>query len=145
MFLLKNSTRKNADYLLYVEKMEENEVLPGVKSFIEKAKKENIKIALGSASKNARLILEKIGLISYFDAIIDGNDVSKAKPDPEVFILAAQKLGIPNENCVVFEDAEAGIQAAKSAGMKAIGIGSPDILKQADSVFSDFLQVNKYF
>ena len=139
------ATRKNADYLLYVEKMEENEVLPGVKSFIEKAKKENIKIALGSASKNARLILEKIGLISYFDAIIDGNDVSKAKPDPEVFILAAQKLGIPNENCVVFEDAEAGIQAAKSAGMKAIGIGSPDILKQADSVFSDFLQVNKYF
>ncbi|MDO4880547.1 MAG: beta-phosphoglucomutase [Capnocytophaga sp.] len=139
------ATRKNTDYLSYVEKMNENDILEGVKSFMEKAKKENVKIALGSASKNARLILEKIGIISYFDAIVDGNDVSKAKPDPEVFLLAAKKLGVPNENCVVFEDSEAGIQAAKTAGMQAIGIGCPEVLQQADKVFPDFIQINKFF
>ncbi|GET45530.1 beta-phosphoglucomutase [Capnocytophaga felis] len=132
------ATRKNADYLSYVEKMNENDILPGVKTFLEKAKKENIGIALGSASKNARPILQKLGIISYFDVIVDGNDVTKAKPDPEVFVIAAQKLGVDNEKCVVFEDSEAGIQAAKTAGMKAIGIGSPEVLTQADEVFSGF-------
>ncbi|MDO4782416.1 MAG: beta-phosphoglucomutase [Capnocytophaga felis] len=132
------ATRKNTDYLSYVEKMNENDILPGVKTFLEKAKKENIGIALGSASKNARPILQKLGIISYFDVIVDGNDVTKAKPDPEVFVIAAQKLGVDNEKCVVFEDSEAGIQAAKTAGMKAIGIGSPEVLTQADEVFSGF-------
>lgn len=135
------AARKNADYLSYVEKMDENDILPGVKTFLEKAKQQNISIALGSASKNARPILEKLGIISMFDAIVDGNDVSKAKPDPEVFLIAAQKLGAKNENCVVFEDSEAGIQAAKTAKMKAIGIGSPEILTQADEVFADFEEI----
>lgn len=135
------ATRKNEDYLSYVAQMDENDILPGVKSFLEEARRNGKKIALGSASKNARLILEKTGIISLFDEIVDGNDVTKAKPDPEVFLIAAQKLGVKNEECVVFEDSEAGIQAAKTAGMKAIGIGSPDVLTQADEVFADFLQM----
>ncbi len=135
------ATRKNEDYLSYVAQMDENDILPGVKSFLEEARRNGKKIALGSASKNARLILEKTGIISLFDEIVDGNDVTKAKPDPEVFLIAAQKLGVKNEECVVFEDSEAGIQAAKTAGMKAIGIGSPDVLTQADEVFADFTQM----
>ncbi|MDO5105033.1 beta-phosphoglucomutase [Capnocytophaga sp.] len=137
------ATRKNTDYLTYVEKMTENDILPGVKTFLEKAKTQNIKIALGSASKNARPILEKLGIISYFDAIVDGNDVSKAKPDPEVFLIAAQKLGLAPSDCVVFEDAEAGIEAARRAQMKTIGIGSPQILTEADEVFSGFEAILK--
>lgn len=135
------ATRKNEDYLSYVAQMDENDILPGVKSFLEEARRNGKKIALGSASKNARLILEKTGIISLFDEIVDGNDVTKAKPDPEVFLIAAQKLGVKNEECVVFEDSEAGIQAAKTAGMKAIGIGSHDVLTQADEVFADFTQM----
>ncbi len=135
------ATRKNEDYLSYVAQMDENDILPGVKLFLEEARRNGKKIALGSASKNARLILEKTGIISLFDEIVDGNDVTKAKPDPEVFLIAAQKLGVKNEECVVFEDSEAGIQAAKTAGMKAIGIGSPDVLTQADEVFADFTQM----
>lgn len=135
------ATRKNEDYLSYVAQMDENDILPGVKSFLEEARRNGKKIALGSASKNARLILEKTGIISLFDEIVDGNDVTKAKPNPEVFLIAAQKLGVKNEECVVFEDSEAGIQAAKTAGMKAIGIGSPDVLTQADEVFADFTQM----
>lgn len=135
------ATRKNEDYLSYVAQMNENDILPGVKTFLQKLRSEGKKIALGSASKNARLILEKTGIISLFDAIVDGNDVTKAKPDPEVFIIAAQKIGVKNEECVVFEDSEAGIQAAKTAGMKAIGIGSADVLHQADEVFADFEQI----
>lgn len=135
------ATRKNEDYLSYVAQMNENDILPGVKTFLEQAKQKNIRIALGSASKNARPILQKLGIISYFDAIVDGNDVSKAKPDPEVFVIAAQKLGVQNGDCVVFEDSEAGVQAAKTAGMKAIGIGSADVLHQADEVFSGFEEI----
>ncbi len=135
------ATRKNEDYLSYVAQMDENDILPGVKLFLEEARRNGKKIALGSASKNARLILEKTGIISLFDEIVDGNDVTKAKPDPEVFLIAAQKLGVKNEECVVFEDSEAGIQAAKTAGMKAIGIGSHDVLTQADEVFADFTQM----
>ncbi|MDO5607506.1 MAG: beta-phosphoglucomutase [Capnocytophaga sp.] len=133
------ATRKNEDYLTFVAKMDENDILPGVKKYLEKLKSENKKIALGSASKNARLILEKTNIISLFDAIVDGNDVSKAKPDPEVFLLAADKIGVPYGECVVFEDSEAGIEAAKSAGMKAIGIGNPEILHQADEVVADLI------
>ncbi|MDO4230342.1 MAG: beta-phosphoglucomutase [Capnocytophaga sp.] len=135
------ATRKNDDYLSYVAQMDENDILPGVKNYLQKLKNEGKYIALGSASKNARLILEKTGIISLFDAIVDGNDVSKAKPDPEVFIIAAQKLNAKNEECVVFEDSEAGIEAAKAANMKAIGIGNPEILHQADEVFNDFNEI----
>lgn len=137
------ATKKNEDYLTYVAKMDENDILPGVLDMLKKLKAENKKIALGSASKNARLILEKTNILDYFDALVDGNSVSKAKPNPEVFLMAADEIGVPYNECVVFEDSEAGIQAAKTAKMKAIGLGNPEVLSQADAVYDNFHQIIK--
>jgi beta-phosphoglucomutase len=134
--------KKNRWYVDYITVMEENEVLPGAKEFIERAKAAGLKIALGSASKNAVTILNRLKLMSYFDAIIDGTKVSKAKPDPEVFLLAAQELGLPAEACVVFEDARAGVEAAKKAGMKCIGVGSSPELSEADLIIPGFEAVS---
>lgn len=136
---------KNENYLSYIEKMDASEILPGVLDALKWIKNEGGKIVLGSASKNAKPILEKVGLMDYFDAIVDGNDVSKAKPDPEVFLLGAERTNSKPEECVVFEDAIAGIQAANNAGMLSIGIGEKEILKEADYVFADFTQITKEF
>ena len=106
---------KNVDYLTYIENMDASEILPDVSKILNYLKENKYPIALGSASKNAQPILEKVGLLHYFDAILDGNNVTKAKPDPEVFLLAAEALGVLPENAVVFEDAVAGIAAANSA------------------------------
>ena len=114
--------------------MTPDEILPGALDFIQQAKENNIKIALGSASKNAMTILERLKITEYFDAIISGNEVSKAKPDPEVFLKGAEALGLPPEECLVFEDAEAGVEAALNGNMKCIGIGSQDVLGAADKV-----------
>lgn len=132
--------QKNKDYLTYIDKMDESEILPGVLDALNFIKEKGGKIVLGSASKNAKPILEKVGLVDYFDAIVDGNDVSKAKPDPEVFLLGAEKVNSKPEECVVFEDAVAGIQAAKNAGMISIGIGNKEVLNEADFVFKDFME-----
>lgn len=128
--------KKNDWYVEYIKKMDESEILPGAKEYINKLKANGVKIALGSASKNAPLILKNLNILGLFDAIIDGNKVSKAKPDPEVFLLGAKELNLSPEECVVFEDAEAGIEAAKRGGMKVIGIGNKDILKSADMVIN---------
>lgn len=137
--------QKNEDYLTYLVDIDQSEILPGVMSVLEFLKSKQQPIALGSASKNARLILEKTGIISYFDVIIDGNDVSNAKPDPEVFLQAAQKLGISNENAIVFEDSIAGIQAANIATMTSIGIGDEAILNEAKHNFKDFTFIDEAF
>lgn len=136
---------KNQDYLDYIESMDETEILPDVTRVLQFLKEKKSPIALGSASKNAKPILEKVGLISYFDAIVDGNHVTKAKPDPEVFLLAAEQLGVNPQDCVVFEDAVAGIQAANSANMISIGIGEASVLSKADFVFKDFTEVSSGF
>ncbi len=138
-------TQKNDEYLSYISQIDQSEILGGVLPILDYIKSKNQKIVLGSASKNARLILEKTGIMPYFDAIIDGNDVSKAKPDPEVFALGAQKVGIEPENCIVFEDSIAGIQAANIAGMTSIGIGEKDILNEADYIFNDFNHIEVEF
>lgn len=130
--------RKNDWYLELVNQMTPADVLPGVEDFLKAAKHGGIQIALGSASKNAPVILEKTGILSYFDAVIDGNHVSKSKPDPEVFLKGAEALGVSNAECVVFEDAYAGIQAAKAAGMYAVGIGEAGVLNNADVVVPGF-------
>lgn len=140
---LKLAEKKNNWYVEYISKMDKSEILPGVEDCIKSLKQKNIKTAIGSASKNTMLILKNLDIAHYFDAIIDGNKVTKAKPDPEVFLLGAKELGLNPENCVVFEDAEAGIQAAKAAGMMAVGIGSPSILKEADLVVSGFAREGK--
>ncbi|PKA98837.1 beta-phosphoglucomutase [Flavobacteriaceae bacterium MAR_2009_75] len=133
---------KNIDYLTYIEKMDKSEILPDVPKVLNFLRDENIPIALGSASKNAKAILEKVELLPYFDALVDGNNVTKAKPDPEVFLIGAKQLGVAPEHCVVFEDAVAGIQAANNAHMLSIGIGDKKILSEADYNFSDFTEIN---
>ncbi|KSA13288.1 beta-phosphoglucomutase [Maribacter dokdonensis] len=136
---------KNVDYLAYIEKMDASEILPDVPRVLNFLKERNIPIALGSASKNAQPILEKVGLLPYFDSIVDGNNVTKAKPDPEVFLIAADNLKVKPEFCVVFEDAVAGIQAANAADMVSIGIGDPDILNEAQYNFKDFTEIDNQF
>jgi len=131
---LKYATEKNELYRSYILQMDESEILPGVLDFLDGLKSANIPFALGSASKNAQTILEGLHLIDRFAAIVDGNAVTKAKPDPEVFLIGAAKLGVPPNNCVVFEDAEAGVEAALRAGMKAVGVGDPAVLGAAHVV-----------
>lgn len=132
------ATRKNAWYLDLVKQMTPEEVLKGVPEFLTKLRANNIKIALGSASKNSKLILERINMLDYFDAIIDGNNITKGKPDPQVFLMGAEATHCKPDECVVFEDAVAGVQAGKAGGMKVIGVGSADILNEADFVIAGF-------
>ena len=130
------AAKKNEWYVEMISHMTPAEILPGAKEFLETCRAAGLKTALGSASKNSMTILDKINLAGLFDAVIDGNKVSKPKPDPEVFLKGAEALNIAPANCVVFEDAIAGIEAAKNGGMKAVGIGSPDVLTEADLVVS---------
>ncbi|MGM9660200.1 MAG: beta-phosphoglucomutase [Faecousia sp.] len=124
--------KKNNIYVRYIQNMAEDEILPGAKDFLLDAKIQGYRVALGSASKNTALILKRLHLTEYFDAVIDGTKVSKAKPDPEVFVQGAVALGVSPEDCIVFEDAAAGIQAAHAGGMAAVGIGSKEALPEAD-------------
>jgi beta-phosphoglucomutase len=137
--------QKNEEYLSYLVDMDESEILPGVLKVLEYLKSKNQFIALGSASKNARPILEKTNIMHFFDAIVDGNDVSNAKPDPEVFLRAAQLVGVLNENAIVFEDSVAGIQAANIANMISVGIGDATVLHEAKYNFKDFTFIDETF
>jgi len=137
--------QKNEDYLSYLVDMNETEILPGVMKVLKFLKEHNQPIALGSASKNARPILEKTGVLEYFDAIVDGNDVVNAKPDPEVFVHAARLLNVTNEDSIVFEDSVAGVQAANIAKMLSIGIGEETTLYEAEYIFKDFTEINSTF
>jgi len=136
---------KNDDYLSFIAKMNHEEILPDVPKVLNYLKTQNQPISLGSASKNARQILEKVDLLKQFDAIVDGNDVSKAKPDPEVFLIAAKSLNVNLEDCIVFEDSVAGVQAANTANMISIGIGEENVLHEADYVFSNFTEIDTAF
>jgi beta-phosphoglucomutase len=135
------ATQKNAWYVEYLGRMEASEILPGSVEYIEFLRRNGIKIALASASKNASLVLERLGIADLFDVIVDGTKVEKAKPDPEVFTRASKGLGVAPEHCVVFEDAEAGIEAAIRAGMGSVGVGRPAVLRDADIVIAGFRQL----
>ena len=137
--------QKNTEYLSYIEEMDESEILPGVMQVLNYLKENNQNIVLGSASKNAKPILEKAKILHYFDAIVDGNDVLNAKPDPEVFLQGANKVNDKAENCIVFEDSVAGIQAANLAQMISIGIGETEVLHEADYIFKDFTFIDLSF
>ena len=130
--------KKNIWYLELMGEMDETEILPGVVNILNQAKKLGLKIALGSASKNAPAILEMVKITHYFDAVIDGNVVTTSKPDPEVFTKGAQAMGVENKNCLVFEDATAGIDAALNGGMIAVGIGDAETLAKAHLVLPGF-------
>ncbi|WP_089153436.1 beta-phosphoglucomutase [Paenibacillus senegalimassiliensis] len=125
---------KNDEYVDYISKLEPTEILPGAKEYLLELRERGVKIALGSASKNAAFILARLGISDLFDAVIDGTKVSKAKPDPEVFLAASAALGLAPSDCIVFEDAETGVQAGQAAGCRVVGIGSPAILGAADLV-----------
>lgn len=137
--------KKNEEYLSYIAQMGESEVLPDVPRIINSIIESKQGIALGSASKNARQILKKVSLLNVFEAIVDGNDVTKAKPDPEVFLKGAEALGIKPEHCIVFEDSVAGVQAANIANMISIGIGDKEVLHEADYIFKDFTELSQEF
>ena len=128
--------RKNAWYVELVSAMDASEILPGATAYLDSLRRRGILTALGSASKNARPILRRLGIADRFDAIVDGTMVSAAKPDPEVFLRGAAALGAESAACVVFEDARSGIEAANRAGMRAVGIGDPRVLDNADFVVS---------
>ena len=130
--------RKNRLYVSYIERMTSEEILPGVREFLLELRSKSIKVALGSASKNSPIILERIQLWGMFDAVVDGNSVSQAKPNPEVFLKGAEWLRVQPKNCVVFEDAIAGIEAARNANMYCVGIGELQTLGMADFVIPGF-------
>ena len=134
-------TQKNAWYLDCIAQMGAEEILPGVAEFLENARDQGFKISLGSASKNAVPILERIGLLSAFDAIVDGTVVSASKPNPEVFLEGARRLGLPPEACLVFEDAAAGGEAALAGGMACVGLGDPIVLGAAHRVIQSFSEI----
>lgn len=133
--------RKNEYYRKLLYRLTSADILPGAVSLLRELKKRGIRVAIGSSSRNAPFILEKIGLGGFFDAIADGNGITKSKPDPEVFLLAAKLLCVPPGRCAVVEDSVAGILAAKAAGMKAIGVGYAKSCAQADETAEDLTEV----
>ena len=135
--------QKNRRYREMLEKLTERDILPGAGELLQELREAGIRTALGSASKNAPFILERLGLSNSFDVIVDGNAVAKAKPDPEIFLKAAQGMGLKPEECVVFEDSAAGIEAAKRGGMYAVGVGNMENLQGADFVIIDLEEFRK--
>ena len=129
--------QKNQWYLDLIEQLSPAQLLPGSLDLLNKLREKHILIALGSASKNALNILQKTGIVDYFDALIDGNVVQASKPDPEVFLKGAAALGVAPSFCLVLEDAQAGIDAAKAANMQVIGVGEADNLKGADDIVAN--------
>lgn len=134
------ATQKNAWYQELIAAMPREEILPGVLAFLAEARQEGLRLAIGSGSKNAGRIVRQLEMTDQFDALVDGNDLSRSKPDPQVFQLAAQQLGLAPANCIVFEDAIKGVQAAQAGGFRVVGVGDPSVLEQADLTISGFEQ-----
>lgn len=129
--------RKNGYYKEFITKLTPSDILPGAKENLEELRANGIKIAIGSSSKNTPVILKQIGLDNYFDAVSDGNNIQNSKPDPEVFLKAADMLGIPYSECMIVEDADAGIEAGKRAGMKTLSVHGA---KGADVAVTDLTE-----
>jgi len=134
----KYMAEKNAWYLDYVDQMDQDELLPGAKNFLDICKESGKKIGLGTASKNAMRIIEKLKIVDLFDVIIDGTKVSRGKPDPQTFSLGAEALKLHPSQCVVLEDSIAGIEAGIAGGMYTIGVGDPQTLNRANIVIPGF-------
>ena len=131
---------KNEEYLSSIEDLCIQDLLPGVFDLLNLAKNKGFNIGLGSSSKNAPMILERLEIAAYFDVVIDGNGVTRPKPDPEVFLNGAKRLGLSPSECLVFEDAQSGIQAAKAGGFFAIGVGNPWLLGLADDYYNSLTE-----
>jgi beta-phosphoglucomutase len=130
------ANKKNSWFVDYLERMAPEEIFPGVKQLIRDLRSRGIKVGLASASKNAKTVIQLLHIQNDFDAVVDGTMIIHSKPDPEIFLMAAQKLGVDPKNCLVFEDAEAGVEAALAAGMRCVGIGSAGQLEKADKVIA---------
>lgn len=131
------ATKKNDHYKTLIEEITPADMLPGMKELLQQLKDNGLKVGLASASKNAFTVLDRLEITSYFDTIVDAATVVNGKPDPEIFLKAAEALQVDVKNCVGIEDAEAGVQAIKSAGMFAVGVGSPEAMAKADVIVSD--------
>lgn len=138
----KQAERKNQWYRAYIKEMKPEDIFAGTLRLMDELKREKVKIAIGSASKNARTIIERIQIESFLETIIDGNKITRAKPDPEIFLLAAHEMKANPENCIVFEDAQSGVQAANRAEMLSIGVGDKNTLSEADFVISGLHEIN---
>ena len=137
----KMADKKNGWFVEYLNRMVPDEIFPGVRELINDLKSQGIKVALASSSRNAKQVIRLLRIQDEFDAAVDGSMITHSKPHPEIFLLAASQLGVPSKYCLVFEDAEAGVEAAHAAGMKCIGVGSATQLGNADRVIqktSDF-------
>lgn len=130
------ANKKNSWFVDYLERMAPEEIFPGVKSLIKDLRGLGIKVALASSSKNAKTVIQLLHIHQEFDTVVDGTMITHSKPDPEIFLLAAKKLNIDPKDCLVFEDAEAGVEAALAAGMKCVGVGSPVQLGNANKVIA---------
>ncbi len=135
------AARKNRWYVEFITGMTPDEILPGSIRLLKQLRKEGILTAIGSASKNARTILDGIKITDMFDVIVDGNKIHTAKPDPEVFVTGARELSTDPSCCVVFEDAQAGVEAALAGGMKCVGVGDPKLLGKADMVIPNLRKI----
>lgn len=128
------ATRKNAWFVEYIQNVKPDEIFPGVKQMIQTCKAAGFRVALASSSKNARTVLRNLRVEDLFEGFVDGNMITHSKPNPEIFLKAAAQLGVEPQHCVVFEDAEAGVEAALAAGMKCVGVGSPENVGKANQI-----------
>ncbi|PEJ48699.1 beta-phosphoglucomutase [Bacillus sp. AFS002410] len=139
------ATKKNTHYVELIRNISEKDLLPGIESFLIQIKKEGIKIAMASASKNALMVANALGITDYFDHIVDAATVTNSKPDPEVFLKAAQAVSANPENCIGVEDAAAGVDAINAANMYSVAIGDTTVLNHANLVLSstEELELNR--
>lgn len=126
------ATKKNDHYKALIGTLSEKDVLPGIMDLLQALQANEIKIGLASASKNASLVIKRLGIQSFFDTIVDAATVANGKPNPEIFLKAADSLMVPYETCIGVEDAAAGVEAIKAAGMYAVGVGTPKVMEKAD-------------
>lgn len=131
------ATRKNEYYLGLIEAVSPSHILPGIEALLKANKEAGVKIALGSASKNAPALLEKLGIASYFDYVVDASQVTKGKPDPETFTTAAAALGVAPQACIGIEDSAAGVESINQADMFSVGVGDVNHLAKADFLVPD--------
>lgn len=136
------ATKKNSWFVDYIEAIKPEEIFKGVKQMLNSLRENGYKVALASSSKNAETVLHLLEIKGFFDAVVDGTMIIKSKPDPEIFLLAASKVGVNPNECVVFEDAEAGVEAAIAAGMKCVGVGSADQLSKANFIVKSTADFN---
>ena len=130
------AARKNGWFVEFIEKMKPDEIFPGIKEMLVALKKDGYKVALASSSKNADMVIKRLCIENEFDTVVDGTMIVHSKPDPEIFLMAASRLHLSPAECVVFEDAEAGVEAAIRAGMKCVGVGSTKQLSKANFIVS---------